>query len=362
MGVPAFWNEHLNPYNALLYRAMQRTGTIVHDLSARRLAGRRYDIMHLHWPEYLFSAPTLLRAVIHAVTFVVVMSWMRVRSTPIVWTVHNLSAHEPTHPRLERYMWRWLVRRVDAYIALSRTGASAALERFPDLEPVPGFVIPHGHYRDAYPNTIDRDDARAALGLGRHEAVLLFFGTIRPYKNVGALIEAFRGTTFAHWRLVIAGGVPDDDLRDELMAAAAADPRIRLTLEFVADEEIQHYMHAADLVVLPYREVLNSGSVLLALSFGVPVLVPSVGAMVDLQQDAGPEWVRTFNGELTPETLDHAVDWAIAQERCDAPAIVEHSWDDIAEQTLASYDEVLRLPRAVSTRRRAQSPTLKPWG
>ena len=312
LALPAFCNRALNPYNALLYSAVVRLGVRVEEASVWRVIWSRDDVLHIHWPEYVFNAPTLAKAVAKSVGCVLLLSGLRVRKTRIVWTIHNVRAHEQWHARLEARMWRWFVRRVDGYIALSAVGEAAALERYPELERRPGFVIPHGHYRDEYPDEVSREAARDALGLPRTARTVAFLGALRPYKNVPALLAAFRGLADDDWRLVVAGQPLNDRLRTEVERGAAADERIRLDLAFVPRERVQLYTRAADLLVFPYRDILNSGSALLALSFDRPILVPDRGAMAELRRTVGAEWVRTYDGELTTETLATAMAWAEA--------------------------------------------------
>src|SRR5664280_2584517 len=82
-------------------------------------------------------------------------------------------------------------RRLDGYIALTEGGRTEAMERFPLLRTLPGFVVPHSHYRGAYPED-PAVDARAALGLAKNAKVLVAFGNIRRYKNLPLLIDLFR--------------------------------------------------------------------------------------------------------------------------------------------------------------------------
>src|SRR5207253_2551648 len=132
-----------------------------------------------------------------------------------------------------------------------------------------------------------------------------FVGRIEPYKNALALVRAFRATEDPALRLVVAGAADESDAA-ELRAEAAGDSRIRLRLERVADSDLQTYLKAADLVVLPYRRIMHSGSALLALSFGRPVLVPDQGSLAELRAHVGAEWLRLYRGELTGATLREA--------------------------------------------------------
>lgn len=93
-------------------------------------------------------------------------------------------------------------------------------------------------------------------------------------------------------------------------------------------------------MVLPYREILNSGSAILALSFGRPLLVPAQGALCELAQRAGAAWVRTYIGELQPATIREALDWAAVTPRDPAQLFRELSWETIARQTLLAYQAI----------------------
>lgn len=342
MALPAFFNRRLNPYNFLLYSALRRRGAVVEEVTPRRVLRARHDVVHLHWPEYSFTARWLGVAVLKAMILRVSLARLRGERVRIVWTVHNLAGHEPRHRRLEARMWRWFVGRVDGYIALSASGREAALARFPTLAARPGFVIPHGHYRGEYPDEVDRATARDRLGLPRDARVVAFVGAIRPYKNVPALVRAVRLVPGADWRLLVAGDPATDALEAEIRAAAGADPRIRLDLAFVPRADVQLYLRAADLVVLPYHDVLNSGSALLALSFERPVLAPERGALADLRETAGAAWVRTYAGTLDAETLTAAMAWAETTPRDPATLLTDLDWDEIAGATLAAYEAVRR--------------------
>jgi len=148
-------------------------------------------------------------------------------------------------------------------------------------------VVPHGHYIGAYPHDIDETTARARLGLDADARVFLCFGQVRAYKGIPELLAAFRALRRSDVRLVIAGKPVDRAVADMVAAAAARDSRIVAHLAHVDDAEVQHYFEAADWVVLPYRDVLTSGSALLALSFERPVVAPRRGCLAELERSDG---------------------------------------------------------------------------
>lgn len=337
---PAFDNTTGNPYNRLLYEAMEAQGVQVDEFTPRRALLGTYDIWHMHWPDDLLSIRDKQAALLRVAGLVLLMAWMRLRGTRIIWTVHDLGPHESYHPVLETWFWRFFLPQVDGFISLSRHGKKMAERVFPALQNVPGFVVPHGHYRAAYPNVLSREQARDALQVDSEASVLLYVGRIRRYKNVPHLVRIFRMVESDAARLFIAGNPAERLLQRDIEKAAGDDARIRLTLEFVPDDAMQGFLNAADLVVLPYEDILHSGSALLALSFDRPVLVPDRGAMGELQAQVGADWVRTYDGPLSPDDLTDGLHWAAETERPDAAPLDALEWPVLAEQTRNAYEAV----------------------
>lgn len=338
---PAFRTRHANPYNASLYRAMQGLGVRVRDLSYVRLAVTRVDIVHLHWPSLTFlSGHRQWRVFARLVCFFGALRVARLRGTRVVWTVHNVEAHEQrSTPRLRSWYRRLLLANVDGILALTNDGVDAARRAHPELAAVPAFVTPHGHYRDDYDFSIGRDAARERLALPDAATVVLTVGQVRPYKNVPHLIRTFADVHEAAAVLAIAGRPSTPALAEEIRDAAAPDPRVVTELEFQADDRLAHWLVASDLVVLPYTAIQNSGSAILALSANRPVLVPAIGGMVELADLVGPEWIRTYDGTLEAVDLARAIAWARAPRA--APADLSAlDWSNIARDTVAAYHQI----------------------
>lgn len=342
---PAFKNRSDNPYNWLLYSSMQELGVDVDESSLKQCLQNRYAIWHLHWPELPLNQTSRRTAFTKIQALFLQMDWARSRGTKTVWTVHNLAAHEQRHPKLEAWFWQAFTHRLDGYISLSQAGMEAAQERFPQLKQLPGFVIPHGHYREEYPDFVSTQEARASLGIPPSAKVLLLFGRIRAYKNAAQLIQVFRQVPNPEAILYIAGSPEFPALAEELERVAASEPRVRMHLDFVPTDKAQLYFRAADLVILPYREILNSGSAVLALSFNCPVLVPLRGALGELQTQVGEEWVRTYEGELVPSHIEDALDWVLNTSRPKQAPLEALNWKELAQQTLAAYHAIADIRR-----------------
>lgn len=341
LGQPAFRNRGTNPYNWLLYTHLVSAGVEVDEFSWPRVLHGTYDVWHLHWPESYPNKHSHALALKQSAGLLALLRWARARGTKVVWTVHNLRHHDAIHPRLERWFWRHFLPAVDGYISLSGEGRALASGRFSPLRRRPGFVVPHGHYRPCYPNRIDKFEARRQLHIPPDATVLAFVGQIREYKDVPRLITTFRQLPDASLLLLVAGQPSTEALATALRRAADGDRRIGLHPEFLPDDQIQLYLNASDLVVLPYRDVLNSGSALLALSFDRPVLVPGKGALRELQRQVGPAWVRTYPDELTPGELARAARWAMTSPREGRAPLDAFSWEGIAGATIRAYERVL---------------------
>ncbi len=344
LGWPGFTSENGNPYTRLLYEAMEAEANVeVDGFSMFEPLQQRYDVWHVHWPEDFLSYPSKIAAYTYVTAELLLFAWARLWGTKLVWTVHDLGPHESYHPRLEALFWPLFLPMVDGIISLSETAREEAYDRFPVLRSVPSAVVPHGHYRTAYPDPVPKTEARRRFDLSPDARVALFVGRIRPYKNVVPLIRTFQQWEASEARLVVAGNPVSDDLARRIRTTAQDDARVRTDLRFIDEEEIPALLAASDLVVLPYETIMHSGSALLALSFDRPVLVPDRGAMTELQERVGSEWMRTYAGELTPAVLADAMTWAETESRSARAPVEDLEWPKLARQTAALYRRVLEV-------------------
>ena len=148
-------------------------------------------------------------------------------------------------------------------------------------------MIPHGSYVGVYPPGRPRAEVRRSLGLDEQTRVFLSFGHLRGYKDLDVLFDAFAQVARPDVALVVAGLAHDPALRARLDEAAARDSRVVLLARFVPDEEVAELFGAADAAVFPRHDGGTSGSLLLALSLGVPAVAADAGAGTELLADGG---------------------------------------------------------------------------
>jgi beta-1,4-mannosyltransferase len=350
--VPDF--SHVNAYQRELAKALERLDARVSMsdgvgafplLGAMQACGKP-DVLHLHWTHQLMVSTTgsIFKTLVKSTRFALELPLLRARGTVVIWTVHNLASHERSNWRIELLFNRICVRQYD-YLILHCHSARETVARtycLPDKLTARMVVIPHGSYVDSYANSITGTEARARFGYGEQDLVFLFFGLIRPYKGVLDLISAFNELKHPQAQLLIAGNPVDDEIKRSVQDQLRATEGITARLGFIPDDEIQLYMNASDVVVLPHQHVLMPGSAVLAMSFGKPVIAPDVGCVGELLDDRG--------GFLYTPDQQNALLCAMRQAlNANLPAMGEHNlqraklldWDNIAQRTYDLYQRCL---------------------
>ena len=345
---PAFSNEKVNPYNSLLYRELERLNVTVEEYRHSKAAKTFADIVHFHWPDGDINRKGLGESLARMLFMVVMVYLLKLKGSKLVWTVHNIAPHDALRPKLSHQFMQWFILHCDGFIFMSEANKAAFYQRYRTSPKSHYAIIPHGHYRSCYPPAIDQLTAKKSIGLNPDKKVLLFIGMIKPYKNIDGLMQVFNEAALKDYQLVIAG-TPD-----------AASPELRTTLEglkntnttlflrFIPDDELAVFMSAADIVILPYKNILNSGALLLALSYNRPVIAPHMGAVADLQKTLGLQWIYGYADGLTASCLQHAL---LALEHNSRPAVCpldDYSWDKLAAKTLDFYRQLI-IPKSTTT-------------
>lgn len=334
---PAFSNEKINPYNSLLYREIVGLGSEVSEYTHSKAIFKKFDVIHFHWPDGYINKKSLLKMWQRISVFVAVIMSAKLKGSKIVWTVHNVVPHDAFHPTLSKYFMRWFVSQCDGLIFMSEEGKQTFFNLYGPNKNLQYQIIPHGHYRNSYPASIDKDEARKLLSLKSDKKIILSLGMIKPYKNIDGLIKTFNITDFDDYELVVAGKPETSELSDELKRLSQNAGNIHLFLKFIPDNEVNIYLSAADILILPYNAILNSGALLLALSFNKPVIAPHMGAIIALQKELGQEWIYSFKGELDSKSLLEALSFFGSTYRSDICPLDNYNWDRLAHSTLAFY-------------------------
>ncbi|HTR80098.1 MAG TPA: oligosaccharide flippase family protein [Bacteroidota bacterium] len=286
------WNPHLTALHAAIGR--EYPNIAMRELNFRnfviqlprllfeRRAERKTDrelsthILHFHFVHRVYNSKSAFVSFFKAVRFLLGIVLCRFCGIKVVWTCHNERAHDFAHRKVEKFFLASLAILSDEIISLSLKGKELLWHAYGRSEEV--WFTPHPHYRGMYPDSVTVDLARRKLGIRRNEVMFLFFGKVFLYKGVSELVEIFR-----RWkpgvpvRLFIVGEFCDAKLENEIRDNASDDERITIVNRHIPEDETQLYLRSADFGVLPFREILHSGTAMLFSSFECPIIVPDLG-------------------------------------------------------------------------------------
>jgi glycosyltransferase involved in cell wall biosynthesis len=325
-------------------------GYAARELFYRRTAGRGLDApgrrafkLAEHLPDMLRLRRTLDADVVH-------YQWLTVpaldplllpRRRPRVITAHYVLPPRPSRRQLA--VARRAFGTMDAVVAHSEHGA-ARLRDEVGLDPSRVRVIPHGAF-DYLTELADEKPLPAELH-GAEGPVILFFGLLRPYKGLDTLLEAFRRIEGAELWIV---GNPRMDTAPLHRLADEAPGRVRFVSRFVEDAEMPPIFRRADVVALPYDDAEHSGVLYTGLAFGKPLVLSAVGGFPEVGAEGAarivpPRDPAALAGALAELVGDDPArgELAAAAERA---AAGPYSWDAVAAQTLALYEELLEARR-----------------
>jgi glycosyltransferase involved in cell wall biosynthesis len=210
---------------------------------------------------------------------------------------------------------------------------------------------------NAFPNTdLTPAEAKRRLGLREDEKAILFFGRIVPYKGIEYLLDALRLLLLpkqANYRLILAGEPKkgSEQYLQEIQSSVEKDfdqGKVILRTEFIPDDDIEMYLKGADVLVLPYKEIFQSGVLIMAYSFGLPVVATDVGSFREdivegrtgfLCQPGDPaELAKTFGTYFASDLYKNL---KAGRQELKNYAYANHSWHAVADLTCQAYARML---------------------
>ena len=333
-----------NPYQKLLLNYLQKLGVEIEDggtcaftLLRSTFSYWKLDILHLHWHHPFLLGSNMRKTITNSISFITVLLMLKLLGVKIVWTMHNIVSHERNFESLELFFSKCLTKLCNKIIVHSLSAKNNVINIYRVSESLIT-IIQHGHYISYYENEITKAQAKNKLQLKPGKIVFLFFGGIRHYKGVPELVEAFEKLNSSQANLLIAGEPFNNEIANDILKRCKENENIETFLEFIPEDDIQTYMNAADVVVLPYRDFLTSGAVILAMSFSKPVIVPSIGCMLDVLDNKGSIMYDPSKKEGLLKAMKKTFG-------ADLKRMGEHNfelakqfrWDEIAKKTYEIY-------------------------
>jgi glycosyltransferase involved in cell wall biosynthesis len=301
-------------------------------------------LFHIQWPYKLVLLDRTL-----------LLAYYKLLGKRIIFTAHNVDAdaRDGTSTWLRQASLRFFYRHVDHLIVHTDKMKKQLVDDF-GISGAKISVIPHGVMSSVAVTGMSRSAARAKLGLGGEEKVVLFFGLITPYKGIETLVEAVGRLNRAgnNYRLMIAGRIKECQgywfKIEELIRNQGLQNQVRTDLRHVPDEEIEAYFQAADLLVLPYRDIFQSGALFLTYRFGLPVVATDVGSF---REDIAAAQAGFVCQPSDPASMAQTIDryfgselyrnLEVSRAHIREYASENYSWQKIGHSTRELYERVL---------------------
>lgn len=276
-----------NPYQYLMMEGL-RTGNLlsvrsgIHDRFLgiiRTAAIHRPDYIHFDWETSFYYRRSLVFTLVSIPLFMLQVYIARfVFGCRLVWTPHNIVPHDSAHLKIHRFCRRFFAGNMQWIRLFSEKSQEAAAKEF-NCKTGKFRIVPEGSYVNYYVNTVTPAAARVKLNIDSSKRVLLYLGLIKPYKGITELIETFNKYRQAGDVLIIAGKIMNDEYGEQVKGML--NDSILLTNRFIKDDELQVYFNAANVVVLPFRKIENSGSAILAMGFKKAIIAPAMGVLTE---------------------------------------------------------------------------------
>jgi glycosyltransferase involved in cell wall biosynthesis len=267
---------------------------------------------------------------------------------PLAHTVHDILPHD--WPAEEEKLCGRIYRTSDFLVVHSQQVRQELSARFPGTDNKI-LVSPHGVYTMFARQPGARSRMREQLKISEGQRALLFFGGVRPYKNIDAVLEALGTGAFPDVVLIVCGTeykypdvVPGDPLGRTRKQAErlGIESQVRLMPRRTNLKETAELFEAADILVLPYVKTYGSGVLLLGMTFGKYIVATPVGGIQEYLQDypqssllRGPDVRHLQNG------LKEAISRVSQDGAVTGPRLERLRWPNIARNILREFE--LRL-------------------
>jgi len=210
-------------------------------------------------------------------------------------------------------------------------------------------IVPHGNYTPFIHVQNDKEKSRQHLGIPNEKKVLLFFGMIKQVKGLDVLLHALKDVIKENpdVLLLIAGKPWENDFSNyqRIIDENNLSDYCLLHTKFIPHADVEHYYCAADLVVLPYKKIYQSGVLVMALSYGKPALVSDLPPLKEVVTDMQTAFLfESENSISLAEKLNLILldSEKLEQVRINGEELIntKYDWNEIGRQTKQAYQSL----------------------
>jgi len=318
-----------NRYTANIQRCIRAAGVKIIELQRYTFPLKDFfacKIFNFNWIEDRITdnASTPFRQWLKYIRMCLVFDFIKIKGGKIIWTMHNKMPHSAKNRKYKVKLMRKIARRASAVVIHCEDSIQPLRALYKNINLNKVYLINHPSYIGSYAPS--GADLRARLNIPADRVVLMFIGAARRYKNIEALIIAFKKANVSGMTLLVAGETEDKAFASELRELAEDSPDIVFDDRFIPDGEMADYFAAADIAVLPYNieTSLNSGSVYMSFSMRTTVICPQIGSINQLKDKSfiysysyknDDEHIAALKGEIERVAADIKADPSALKKR-----------------------------------------------
>ncbi len=281
--------------------------------------------------------------------------YYKILGKKLIYTAHNVNAgvRNEKDTILNRFTLKFMYKIVDHIIVHTNKMKHDLINDFKVRENKVT-VIPYGINDLVFKSDLTPRQARKKLNIDINERILLFFGIITPYKGIEYLLMALASQIAKKnvMRLIIAGKIDRTAGKywqkiEKIIDQFDLYDYIIRKIEFIPDEDIEVYFKAADVLILPYKFIYQSGPLFLSYNFGLPVIATDVGSFSeDIMEGTTGFLCRPEDPEDLEKTInmyahsDLYKNLKENREKIEKYASDKYSWEKIGDKTLNLYKSI----------------------
>lgn len=275
-----------NPYIANVISILNNLGIETYDfkdIKKGKIKVSEIEIANLNWYDN-FNSKSLIKTIFDTIKRVAVITYLKINDVEIFYTFHNKTAHDGFHPAFNRYLHNYLIRKSNKVLLLNEKSRQYIVNAIGEAKAKEKcFFVGHPLYHN---ETIYGPKSSKEL-------IFLFFGAIRPYKNVELLINAWSTAKIDNAKLIIVGKPFNSEYKKSIESLCQGKSDIKLILEFVPEEQLTSLIAASDIIVAPLQKTssMNSSTLMKAVCSGKNIVIPAI----DMASDFGLENMFSYD-------------------------------------------------------------------
>lgn len=247
--------------------------------------------VNLNWYDDI-NERNRIKAILILIKKILTISFLKINRVQIIYTLHNKTAHDGRSPKENLFLKKFILKRADVVSILSKKSKEYASSLVHISDDRFYYV---GH--PAYSSIVSKEEKADG------KLTFLYFGMIRPYKNIEMLINAWKKAQLSNSRLLIAGKPINEDYRRAVEESAKGVDGVELVLKYINNDELDSLVSSAGVIVSPLNKQssMNSGTLIKAMCMKKTIIIPDIEMVYDY--DMGNMFVYSYDSDDKHEDI-----------------------------------------------------------